>query len=381
MQLKIKKDLLKVISWFLIWRVSLFLVLILAIQFLPRFGNNFFGGGLVNYQKNPYLFAWANFDGEHYLSIAEIGYRGLEQAFFPIYPLLMRILASTIDVNAYYLTLAGILISTFSTLGALVILFRLIKLDYNEKIAFRTILSLLLFPTSFYLGAVYTESLFLLLIVGSFYFARKGNFFFATLLGIVASATRVFGVLLLPALLIEVWQQNRFFNKKTLWLFLIPLGFLSYMFYQWLTVGDPLAFYHLQLIVGPQHQSGIILFPQVVYRYIKILITLDFRNTLYPTMILELFTGLLFFALPIYGFFKKVRLSYLFFAFFNFLAPTIQGSFSSLPRYILVFFPSFLALAVFLSTQKKLVRIFILSLSGIWLVVNAAMFFRGYWVA
>src|SRR4030042_3666725 len=37
------------------------------------------------------LWSWANFDGVHYLLLAEKGYAfGLTQAFFPVYPLLIK---------------------------------------------------------------------------------------------------------------------------------------------------------------------------------------------------------------------------------------------------------------------------------------------------
>ena len=153
------------------------------------------------------------------------------------------------------------------------------------------------------------------------------------------------------------------------------------MYYQWITVGDPLAFYHLQKIVGPQHESGITLLPQVYFRYIKIILTTQITNPIYITMVLEVVIGLLFFILPIIGFFKKMRKSYIFYALVGFLLPTIQGSFSSVPRYVIVFFPSFIVLAILLSKFRIITRVSMLIFSAIWLIINTALFFRGYWVA
>ncbi|MGB6882196.1 MAG: hypothetical protein WBD86_02760, partial [Microgenomates group bacterium] len=70
---------------FVFWRVLLFLFLFLAIGIVPL-QQNFLGGGLSSYLRSPYLWAWGNFDGEHYLSIAFKGYQPLTYFFFPVYP-------------------------------------------------------------------------------------------------------------------------------------------------------------------------------------------------------------------------------------------------------------------------------------------------------
>lgn len=375
----------KILSLFLVWRILLIICLLIAVNFIPlNFKDKFLGGGPTNYQLSPELFAWANFDGEHYLSISIIGYRGLEQAFFPVYPSLISFFAEPLSKDIFsslmYSTLVGIIISNIALIFALLLLFELILLDFSRKIAYLTIISILIFPTSFYLGAVYSESIFLLLAVGSFYAARKKKWWLAGILGGLSSATRIFGIILLPALIIECWQQKAS-RKQFLWLMLIPVGLLSYMAYQWATVGDPIAFYRLQKIVGEQHQSGITLLPQVLFRYVKMLVAVDINNPIYQTILLEFITGIAFFLLPIYGYFKKIRVSYLFFALFGFLTPTIQGSLSSVPRYILVFFPSFIALAILINGFPKWAKILVCSALFSWLVIETMLFLRGYWIA
>ncbi len=375
----------KIFLILLTWRVFLIIILFFAIKFIPLGQTDrFLGGGHANYQVAPELFSWANFDGEHYLSISIFGYKFLEQAFFPIYPMLIHLFAAPFspDLLSSLLnsTIAGLLVSNISFLLALLFLFELISLDFSRKIAFTTIITLLIFPTSFYFGSVYSESLFLLLSVSSFYFARKDRWFLSAFLGLVASATRVFGFLLLPALLMEAYQQKAKFSR-VFWIIFIPVGLVAYMFFQFLTVGDPLAFYHLQERVGQQHQSGIILLPQVYFRYTKMLLTVDPTQPIYLTIILEFATGILFFLLPIIGYFKKMRLSYLLYAMLAFLTPTIQGSFSSLPRYIIVLFPCFLTLAIVWTSLPKFLKVVTFSASVASLILETTLFLRGYWVA
>ena len=375
-----KSDFRLITLLFLSWKAVLLVVAFIAISFSPLAGRNFLGGGLEKYLSNPLLLAWANFDGEHYLSIAQIGYRGLEQAFFPLYPSLMKILTLPFGANLYSLTISGLLISNVCFFGSLLVLWKLIRLDFDKKIALLTVIIILVFPTSFYFGAVYSESVFLLLSLSSFYFARQNKWFLAGVFGMLASATRIFGIILLPALLIEAWQQKQPIHK-IFWIMLIPLGLLSYMYYQWITVGDPLAFYHLQKIVGPQHESGITFLPQVYVRYVKMFFSVEMSNPIFQTLILEFFVGILFFLLPIYGIWKKVRLSYLFYALVGFILPTIQGSFSSVPRYVIILFPSFLILAIILSRLPKLLKVLISILFLVWMSVELMLFLKGYWVA
>lgn len=381
---KLSEPIRKICLIFLSWRILLIVIAIFAIYFFPlAFDNRFLGGGLSNYKLAPYFFAWANFDGDHYLSIAIYGYKGLEQVFFPIFPKLISFLArpffNGVESSLVFSTLIGLIISNASFILALIYLYDLIKIDFSKKLTLLVILLLTFFPTSFYFGALYNESLFLLLTVLAFLNARKGRWFLAAIFGMIASATRVFGILLFPAFIIEVFLQRKI--KGSYWLLLIPLGLIIYMYYQYLTVGDPLAFYNLQDLVGEQRQSKLVFFPQVYFRYLKMITQVNPAQSIYQTIILEFIAGILFFVLPLYGYFKKIRLSYLFYAFTSYLITTVQGSFSSLPRYGLVFFPSFIALAIFVDKFPKLLKIIFFILLTSVLIIETVLFTRGYWVA
>lgn len=385
MIIKIKKHpIFVILGLFIIWRTFLIAVNIFAVSKIPLGSTDkFLGGGPMNYSLLPQFFSWANYDGEHYISISIYGYKFLEQAFFPIYPMLMHVFKTFFgnDFSPQVISaLIGLLISNISFFFAMVFLWELIRIDYSERISYLTLILLLVFPTSFYLGAVYNESLYLFFSVAAFYMMRRNMWVKSTFFGIIASATRIFGFLLLPSFLYEAWIQKKEISK-IFWIFFIPLGLIGYIFYQYVTVGDPLAFYHLQKIVGEQHQSGFTFLPQVYLRYFRMLATVDTRNPIYQTLILELFTGIVFFLLPIYGYFKKVRFSYVVYALLGFLIPTIQGSFSSVPRYILAFFPSFLVLALILEKSPNVIKFIYIIGSVVLLFIETSLFSRGYWVA
>lgn len=374
-----------ILKSFIGWRILITVFALVGITFVPLRGADLLGGGYKNYSASPLFWSWANFDGEHYMSIAKEGYRSLEHAFFPGYPLLLRYLAQPFGPTQENILTVGLIVSNLANLAALFIFWKLIRLDYSPKVAKLSLLLLLLFPTSFFFGALYTESLFLLLALSSFYLARKSKWLAAGILGAAASFTRVFGVLVLPALFLEYRDQKTENGKRKteakIGLLLVPLGILSYMYFLQKTVGDPIAFYSLQPIIGEQHQTEIVLLPQVFWRYVKMLVTVTKTDPIYFTITIEALSGVLGLLLLIWGYLKKVRLSYLVFAAGIYLGPSITGSFTSLPRYWLSIFPFFLMMALFLSKRDRWQRVLVYTVLVLLLLVETVLFVRGYWVA
>lgn len=365
---------------FIIWKCFLFFTSIFALIFIPLYSENFLGGGVQTYNKFPLLFSWINFDGEHFLSIAFKGfYSNLEHAFFPFYPFLTYFFSLFFPKQLWISATLGIIISNLSFLLSLIFLTKLLLLDYPRKVVFFTLIFLLVFPFSFYFNAFYSESLFLLLSVLCFYFSRKDKWFLAGIFGGLASLTRIFGAVLFIVLLIESWHR-RVPLKKSIFIAIIPLGLLGYMIYLYLTISDPIAFYSLQTLVGEQHQRGIVFFPQILFRYLKILATTPL-SFLYQTIIFEFFVGVSFLILLIFGFVKKIRYSYFFYSLIGFFLTTIQGSFSSLPRYVIVLFPFFLIMAIIFSHKSLAIKILIFITLGLMLFLESSLFLRGYWIA
>lgn len=326
-----------------------------------------------------------NFDGIHYLVIAERGYGLHQEPFFPLFPLLIRFLAPIFAGNYLVSALTIIHISLVITL---VFLWRLVAFDFGKETSRWSLAFFLLFPTAFFLGSIYTESFFLMLIFGSFYAARKGKWWISGILGALASATRMVGIFLLPALIFEFYKQN--FKgkirrdeystklKRGVGILLIPLGLLSYMVFLNNLTGDPFAFIHSQPAFGANRSgSEIILLPQVIFRYVKIFLTVPSSNYDFWIAVLEFFS----FAIVIGSlliFWKKIRMSYLIFSLLAIIAPTLTGTLSSMPRYVITAFPVFIMLG---SLENKLVRFLLLSVSLILLTVLTVLFTQGYFVA
>lgn len=142
------------------------------------------------------------------------------------------------------------LISAFIVSGlasiALGLIFKeIVRLDFSEKTAQLAVLFLFIFPTSYFLHIPYTESLFLALTIGCFFAARKRFWLIAGILGALACLTRINGLILIPALAFEIWEEYREthrFNRKWLFLILIPFGFGAYLALNYFVAGNPTMF-------------------------------------------------------------------------------------------------------------------------------------------
>jgi hypothetical protein len=103
------------------------------------------------------------------------------------------------------------------------------------------VLYLAVFPMALFLGAVYSESLFLALSIGAFVLAERGRWLGAGAVTGLAMLTRVAGVALLPALAVMAWRRPER-RQALLRLCAAPLVFAAYPLYLGISRGDALAF-------------------------------------------------------------------------------------------------------------------------------------------
>jgi len=153
---------------------------------------------------------WIRFDGRLFADVASRGYVELWQAaFYPLFPALEHVLAPLVGGD---LALAGLVVANVASFGALVLLRLLVERDLGQQIARRTLLYLVVFPTSLFLAAAYCESLFLLLSVATFLALRERSWLLAGLLAgllaALATLTRAAGVLLLVPLAMTAYTTT-----------------------------------------------------------------------------------------------------------------------------------------------------------------------------
>ena len=359
-------------------RLILQLIAIPAIKYIPFKGSFPYWETILADRGPDWLWFWGNFDGVHYLNIAKINYQyGLTQAFFPLYPVLIKIVNFIINNSLW----SALIISHLSFIGFIYLFIKLGRFDFKSKSVKWASILLLLFPTSFFFFGVYTESLFLLLTAACFYYSRQKKFLLASILAGLASATRLIGIFLLPVILWEYYQSVKKprLTKLTLISLISSSGLLVYLAYLQKHFNDFLIFINSQPGFGAGRQvDKLIMIYQVIFRYIKMLTTVSPQNEIYPVLAFELLASMAFIGLIIYAFIKKLRLSYLIFIIPALLLPTLTGSFSSMPRYALAAFPLFYLLGNLKSKYKKASLAVAFALILTWAFIRFA---RGYWLA
>jgi hypothetical protein len=120
-------------------------------------------------------------------------------------------------------------------------LYRLVALDFDERIARRTLWALALFPTSLFFSAVYTESPFLMLTVGALLAARLRSWWLAGILGALAAITRSYGAFLILPFAVLFIQQYGIYLRS-----LFPKGIAVAM----PALGPALFSWHLDRVQG-----------------------------------------------------------------------------------------------------------------------------------
>jgi hypothetical protein len=195
--------------------------------------------------------AWERLDALWFLKIATHGYAKTDAsaAFFPLYPALIAALSFLFGGHPLA---ASLVISSGAFLGALVVLHALTRDEFSEEIARRAVLYAAVFPTAFFFLAPYSESLFFLLVLLSFWSARRRRWVLAGAAGVLAALARNLGVLLVPALLGEAvhqWLQrdrDRSPVSEVLWSLAPAIGLGGYLLYWQVFSGDWLAPLHQQ---------------------------------------------------------------------------------------------------------------------------------------
>jgi len=208
------RDLRRVLVPFVVTRLGLLAAGLMAVHLLAS-GLTLQKGNLVRHPPGPAaLEIWARWDAEWYLLIAESGYgdddaflgravayqRGDDTGFFPLYPLLIRAVAST----GLSLLAAGVLVSNLALLVGLAGLRGLVARDHGETAADRTIWILLAFPSSFFLSAVYAESLVLATLVVAVRLGRDRRPFAAGCAAALCALSKPTGILAVLPVLWEV---------------------------------------------------------------------------------------------------------------------------------------------------------------------------------
>jgi len=337
--------------------------------------------GHLSPKAHPFVNMWARWDAGWYLDVAKNGYRFLpgEQsnvAFFPLYPYLVRLVHGAIRLpgDAGWL-LVGVIVSNTALFVTLIYLYRLIRLDYDRPTAARTVLYLCVFPTTLFLSAAYSESLFLALTVSAFYYARASRWITTGVLAAAATLCRPAGLLLVVPLGFEYLFQREFRWQR------IRADCIALIF-------PPLAIAgHLAVLRWRFGSWSVISKAEAIEGWNRNL-TLPWNTLLYSLRHIGssigyhgafefVFTTALI-ALAIFTCFR-LRPSYAIYSIVSILFITSWGDLKSAPRFGLVIFPIIILLAL-LGRHKAFNRIY-LTISAILAAVSMVVFSQWGWVA
>ena len=228
------------------------------------------------YLLEPFLNDQAAWDSEYYLAIALGGYANpnaphltpagiqtvvrdhtvsqsgtsfsqsisLSYAFFPFYPMMIRIFSYPLQVfgmnPSATASLAGVIVSALGALMGMLALFDLTKDSLGEDGALRASFYLIIFPTGFFLAQIYTEGLFVGLAFGCLAMLKRRHWLAAAILGVCATMTRAVGVALIIPMMVQWFRTGEWLDLDMEWRQIFHQGIALRPLYHFLLAISPL---------------------------------------------------------------------------------------------------------------------------------------------
>lgn len=380
------------------------------------------GGALVE--------GWVRWDAFWYRSIAEEGYIYFPNvqssvAFFPAYPLTMRLL-SPVTPSPF---VAGILVTVVSGAAASVLFWRWARMQLSDRAAATALALLLLYPFGWYLyGAIYADALFLAVTVGAFLAVEKDRYWLAGILGLVASAGRPPGLAVAICLVLRLLERrnearalvaeaewvtfrasqgrdllvddpptppvtrgirgllaqlrSRFSPRELRWsdapVALAFGGFASFCTYLWLEFGHPFLFAEIQGVKGWDQPPG-------PHTWFKVAVwdklsTDPFSDA--GLMMISQGALTIAFLVLVPKVARRFGWAYGAFTLMAVAVPAVGSKdFVGLGRYLVAAFPVFALVGEWLSRRSPWVRRAILAACFVSLVYLSSLFGRGYYLS
>jgi mannosyltransferase PIG-V len=379
-----------------IWAAALFSFFVFVPNRHPRAGV--WDDPSLTHDLGAVTDVWARWDSVWFLRIAEHGYdsaAGAAAAFYPLYPGAVSLVGWALF--GHYV-LAGILVSLAAAFAAFLLLHRVAEERLGADGARRAVLYLAVFPFAFFLQAVYSESLYLLLTLAAFVLAEQRRFLAAGAVTGLALLTRPTAAALLPALALLAWRERERV-RALVSLAVAPLLFAAYPIYLWRAEGDPWAFLHAQRLwsrhlspAGPlggiwdglrAGWAGVQQFASGSHTHAYWKPVQDADPIRVATLNLEMLAFLVLFVVLAVIAWRRFGAPYGLFAALSLAIPLSVPSerwpLLSLPRFGLTIFPLFLALASLGGRPRA--HTAIVAISSLLLGVSVAQWALWQWVA
>ncbi len=321
----------------------------------------------------------SRWDGDHYIFISQNGYvtewpEASFIVFLPFYPLTIKAVNYLIKNPL----ITGVLLSNSFFMLAALAFYKLLRLDYSQKIASLAIVLLAIFPTSYFFSAAYPESLFLLLFALTFYLTRKHLFFVSSLTAGLLTLTKPFGILIWFPLVVEFYQSKRK-KLKQLFPLLLVLVFSSslYLFINFYTYKDPLAFQ--KFLNKNWYKSFAFPWQGILESWKRGFSTPEWGSYKILIGFAEAVASIVAWLCIPLAFLRKtkMRISYSLYYLLGVLLFTSTGFILSAPRYLLSLPPFFILLAKLI--RPKILKILWIPISIGLMFYLACRFSQGQW--
>jgi Mannosyltransferase (PIG-V) len=328
---------------------------------------------------------YAKFDSGWYLAIIEWGYgkpppdsKPSNHAFFPLYPTTAKVLHDTFAMDGFH---AGLVVTYVCLFLAMSLFYREGVERLGERDAAAAVAFFLLFPTAFFLAAVYAESMFLLFALLAFHDARRGSAVKSALWGFLLGLTRASALAVAPALFLATLEKRSRDGRRpwgrALVTGLVPAAtvFLWIFGIGWV-YGEPGLFFRSMQgwHRGASSLSGIAAW--VLSMKVRF-VDADWKRD--PTLVLDYGAALVFAAVSFYQLAKK-RWADAAWTGAAITLPMTTGLSGGMPRFLMVVYPVYFALAEG-SRGRPRVRLVWWIVSGGLLLAAAARFVNWHWVA
>lgn len=367
-----------------------------GILYWPQIANHVFLNHFIPY------------DGSFYLSLCENGYRAgaRDCAFYPLWPAILK-LASWLNVDGVIIT--GLILSNSLSVTAWLLLHQMVARRYGIKVAKWSLIFLIAFPGSLFYQFIYSESLFLFLLMGLWWGLESKRFALAFGLALLLPLSRPVGVFCVVPILWHLgtisrpncWKRQKgllaFLTQPTSvpgaqnaiapplaepdalvskscevdWRWLVVLapicGWALYLSLMYIWTGNPFEGFAAQKYWGVHSISNLWNLPKFILAWFNPSSWHGFSGSL-----LDRCTFLLvIYCIPILWKIDKRLLAWLFVLG---ILPAMSGTFTSSTRYLSVAFPLFIALGFFFERTDR--RLFRYCLLGVFVSLHATLVWR-----
>jgi len=373
----------KSVKW-IVWLVLGIKIAVIGVLFLAYFTLTYCQQcrevNFLYYAKDEKSVVWplTTWDAQHYIYLAEKGYGPgrMSNAFFPLFPFTI-VLLNLVTNNSVF---SGLLASGIFAIGSAGLFYLLVRKIYSRQTAFWSLALFLSFPASMFFHLIYSESLFLFLLLLLYWGYFSGKNFLVYIAAFLLPLSRFQGILVvLPLLLTAVIPSEKEKSKLSFPKLILPLGFfgggiLVYLGLMKFWTGSGLAGFEALKLYVTRYSISNLLNP--LQWFIGNFLTLPYSLHGFNTSLIDR-SFFIFFLIWLWPSYRILPRIFFWQMIVLGLLPAMAGYFMSYPRYLLAAFPMFITAAKMMKGKTIILVFPMLLLQGLFTV----WYGLNYWVA